>query len=40
MTLKNVLTITQQFKQPLILLNLLWKYAVTLILQKFNVKVR
>ena len=40
MTLENVQTGTQQFKLPLMLSNLLWKYAVILILKKLNVAVR
>ena len=38
MTLESVLAGTQQFKLSLMLLNLLWKYAVMLILQKLNVE--
>ena len=39
MTRENVLAGTQQFKLPLKLLSLLWKYEVILILQKLNVEV-
>ena len=40
MTRENVLAEIQQFKLPLMLFDLLRKYADMLILQKFNVVVR
>ena len=39
MTRDIVLLGSEQFKLPLMLLNLIWKYAVMLILQKWNVEV-
>ena len=39
MTRGNFLTRTQQFKIPLIFLSVLLKYAVMLIIQKWNVEV-
>ena len=40
MTLENVLAGAHQFKLPIMLLNLLWKYEAILILKKLNVEVR
>ena len=39
MTRDNVLAGAQQFKLLLMLLNLIWKYEIMLILQKWNVKL-
>ena len=40
MTRENVLAGTHQSNQPIMLLNLLWKYAAILILKKLNVEVK
>ena len=40
MTYENILAGTHQFKLPLMLFNLLLKYAVMLILKKLNVEVK